>query len=203
MKFTGLESPDLEVEAQAAMQNTEVLNPGCECNYVRLEMTLSCRVSIPGSQGQRAYSLAYLVYVQIGVPYVRVPVFQAAGTGIFNICPGKGRSGAWRNSPTAGTGPRHLIFFPLCRMRAALWPGCATSYQGHCSRGTRCQGQGARGCSRSLCAPAGVVGRIQPLSCCCARSHGGQGGGSCLAWMHGARGCFLSVIQLWHLLLPQ
>jgi len=42
MKFIGLESSDLEVESQAGVQNTEVLNPVCECNHVWLEITLRC-----------------------------------------------------------------------------------------------------------------------------------------------------------------
>lgn len=58
--------------------------------------------------------------------------------------------------------------------------------------------------SRFPCARAGVVvGRIQPLRCCCAWSRAGWGCGSCLGWVRWERGSFRSGIQVWHLLLPQ
>lgn len=73
MNFRGLESPDSEVESQAAMQNTKVLNPDCECNYVWLEITLRCRVSIPGSRGQHAAGLCVAVLcLDRRAPCVRV-----------------------------------------------------------------------------------------------------------------------------------
>lgn len=191
------------------MQNTEVLNPGCECNYAWLEITRRCGVRIPGSHGQRPYRASHGRFMsRQKCALCESYCFLAAGTGIFNICPGKVRSAAWRSGPATGTGPRQLIFPPPpCRTRVALWPGCATSSQGHCGRGTRCQGRCGRGGRAQSCSLASrfgvVVGRIQPLRCCCAWSHAGWGGGSCLGWVRWERGCFPSGIQLWHLLLPQ
>lgn len=78
--------------------------------------------------------------------------FQAAGTGIFNMGPGKVRL-----VQLLGPVPGSLFVNPL-QNKAGLWPGCATPYQGHCSCGTRCQGccwegGGAQGCALIPCVP--------------------------------------------------
>lgn len=58
--------------------------------------------------------------------------FQAARTGIFNICPGKGEIGCLE---LLGAVP-DPSFVNAVQNKAGLWPGCATSYRGHCSCGT-------------------------------------------------------------------